>query len=96
MELTDPTVAIILYLALVNFVSFYLMGSDKKKAINRKRRTPEKTLFLWGIIGGSIGSILGMKTFRHKTRHLSFTLGMPLIFLVETTIAIIYIIPNIF
>ena len=96
MELTDPIILILLYLTPINFISFYLMGSDKRKAINRKRRIPEKTLFMWAIIGGSIGSMIGMKTFRHKTRHLSFTLGMPLIFLVETSIATIYLIPNIF
>ena len=96
MELTDPIIIILLYLAPINIISFYLMGSDKRKAINRKRRIPEKTLFLWAIIGGSIGSMLGMKTFRHKTRHLSFSLGIPLIFLVEATMATMYIIPNLF
>lgn len=96
MELTEPIILIILYLIPVNIISFYLMGSDKRKAINRKRRIPEKTLFLWAIIGGSIGSMLGMKTFRHKTLHLSFTLGMPVIFLIEAGIAITYIIPNLF
>lgn len=76
-----------IYVVSVNLVSLYLMRSDKRKAIKNKRRVPEKTLFLWAIAGGSIGSILGMKRYRHKTRHLSFILGMPLIFLVETTIA---------
>lgn len=62
------------------------MRSDKRKAIKKKRRIPEKTLFLWAIAGGSIGAILGMKRYHHKTRHLSFTLGLPLIFLIEATI----------
>jgi uncharacterized membrane protein YsdA (DUF1294 family) len=59
------------------------MGKDKKKAKKRGSRIREKTLFLWAIIGGSIGSIAGMQHFRHKTRHMSFKIGMPLILLLQ-------------
>jgi uncharacterized membrane protein YsdA (DUF1294 family) len=59
------------------------MGIDKKKAIKKKYRISEKTLFTWAIAGGSIGSIAGMQFFRHKTKHMSFKLGMPLIFVVQ-------------
>lgn len=70
---------IILYVAAVNVVSFLLMGIDKRKAVKRSFRIPESTLFVLAIIGGSIGSIIGMHLFRHKTRHWYFLYGMPVI-----------------
>ena len=70
---------IILYVAAVNVVSFLMMGIDKRKAIKRAFRIPESTLFVLAIIGGSIGSIIGMHLFRHKTRHWYFLYGMPVI-----------------
>ena len=68
-----------LYLILVNAVGFLLMTADKIKAKKNLWRIPEATLFLVAAVGGSIGSLLGMYTFRHKTKHIKFTLGMPLI-----------------
>ena len=59
------------------------MGIDKRKAIKRAFRIPEATLFLIAILGGSIGSILGMYTFRHKTRHWYFVVGMPAILILQ-------------
>ena len=70
---------IILYVAAVNVVSFLMMGIDKRKAVKRAFRIPESTLFVLAIIGGSIGSIIGMHLFRHKTRHWYFLYGMPVI-----------------
>ena len=67
------------YLVIVNILGFALMGIDKKKAEKNKWRIPEKTLFIVAAIGGSVGSILGMKVFRHKTKHTKFTVGMPAI-----------------
>ncbi|MEA1984415.1 MAG: DUF1294 domain-containing protein [Euryarchaeota archaeon] len=74
---------VIMYLLAVNIVSFYLMGSDKRRARKGKYRIPERTLFFWATIGGSVGSIVGMQLFRHKTRHLSFRVWMPAILVVE-------------
>ena len=71
------------YIAFVNTISFALMGLDKKKARDQKYRIPEKTLFIWVIVGGSLGGFLGMKLFRHKTQHLQFKYGFPLILLVH-------------
>lgn len=71
----------ICYLLIVNIVAFFLMGIDKKKAQTGVWRIPEKTLFLSAILGGGIGAIAGMQLFRHKTRHRSFVIGMPLILL---------------
>ena len=59
------------------------MAIDKQKAKLRQWRISEKTLFILALIGGSIGGILGMYTFRHKTKHLKFTLGFPIIFLFQ-------------
>ncbi|MGN1205050.1 MAG: DUF1294 domain-containing protein [Lachnospiraceae bacterium] len=71
------------YFVFVNLLGFALMGIDKKKAIKGAFRIPEATLFMVAIIGGSIGSILGMYTFRHKTRHLQFVYGMPAILIIQ-------------
>lgn len=69
----------LLWLLVWNFVAFALMGVDKAKARRGRWRIPEKTLFLSAILGGSVGAMLGMSLFRHKTQHRSFRLGMPLI-----------------
>lgn len=71
------------YIVFVNAISFALMGLDKKKARGQKYRIPEKTLFMWVIAGGSLGGFLGMKLFRHKTQHLQFKYGFPLILLIH-------------
>lgn len=71
------------YLTVVNIISFSLMGLDKKKAARQKYRIPEKQLFIWVIIGGSLGGVLGMQIFRHKTKHPQFKYGFPLILLVH-------------
>ena len=74
---------ILYYLIAVNIVGFIAMFADKRKAKKHMRRIPEKTLFLLAFIGGSIGSILGMYIFRHKTKHMSFVIGMPAILIVQ-------------
>lgn len=79
---------ILIYFIIMNLIAFSLMGIDKYKAIHHKWRIPEKTLFMSAIIGGSIGSILGMYTFRHKTKHTTFVVGMPAIFIIQLAILI--------
>ncbi len=79
---------IVIYLMVVNAIGFLAMGIDKFKARNRIWRTKEKTLFLISIFGGSIGSIIGMYTFRHKTKHNSFVIGMPIILIAQICILI--------
>ena len=71
------------YFAAINLIGFALMGIDKYKAKKRAFRIPEATLFIVAIIGGSIGSIIGMYTFRHKTKHRSFVYGMPFILILQ-------------
>lgn len=80
------TLAILIYLVIMNIIGFTIMGIDKSRAKRGAWRIPEKTLFLIAILGGSIGSILGMKQFRHKTKHKTFTIGMPAILIVQAAI----------
>lgn len=78
-----PHMIFLSYLILINLAAFFLMGLDKAKARRRKWRIPERTLFLSAILGGSVGSILGMQLFRHKTKHASFVIGMPCILIIQ-------------
>lgn len=74
---------LLIYFILVNTFSFLLMGIDKYKARKNKWRIKESTLFLSSVIGGSLGSLLGMFFFHHKTKHKKFVLGMPCILLIH-------------
>ena len=76
------------YLILINLVSFAMMGIDKRRAEKKLWRIPESSLFIIAIIGGSIGSIIGMRVFHHKTRHWYFVYGMPLILLLQILLII--------
>ena len=76
------------YLLLVNLAGFLLMGLDKRRARRGAWRISEKALFLPAVLGGSLGSIVGMRTFRHKTKHWYFVIGMPLILVCQAALAI--------
>lgn len=77
------------YLFLVNALGFILMLVDKWKAKKNKWRIPEKTLMTVAVVGGSIGSLLGMYTFRHKTQHSKFTIGIPFILALQIVLAVL-------
>ena len=77
------------YLVLVNAAAFILMLTDKQKARRGSWRIPERTLIGVAAIGGSIGAMMGMYLFRHKTRHLKFSLGLPLILAVQICLFIL-------
>lgn len=81
------TKLILLYLLIINALSFLLMLADKRKAQKNLWRIPERTLFTAALFGGSIGSLLGMYCFRHKTKHWYFVLGMPAILLGQLALA---------
>lgn len=66
------------YLVLMSIIGFSLMGIDKRKAMNKAFRIPEKTLILAALLGGGVGSLLGMNLFRHKTKHIKFRVLFPL------------------
>ncbi len=76
------------YLIAINILSFVLMGLDKSKARRGAWRVPEKTLFLAAVVGGSVGAIAGMYVFRHKTKHLRFVIGLPVILLLQLLAAL--------
>ena len=82
---------LLIYLLIVNAVGFILMLVDKIKAKKNRWRIPEATLFLVAVIGGSLGSLLGMYIFRHKTKHFQFVLGIPLILAVQIVTVILII-----
>lgn len=77
-----------LYLTVVNLTGFAVMGIDKRKAVRHLWRVRESTLFLIALLGGSVGSILGMRMFRHKTRHWYFVYGMPAILVLQILLAV--------
>lgn len=82
---------LLVYLLLINAVGFVLMLVDKQKAKRGAWRIPEATLMGVAAIGGSIGSLIGMYTFRHKTKHLKFTIGIPVILVLQIAAAIFLI-----
>ena len=75
-----------LYLLLVNGTAFLLMGIDKGRAKREAWRVSEKALFLPTVLGGALGGILGMRLFRHKTKHWYFRFGFPLLLIVQLTL----------
>lgn len=78
---------IILYILLINLIAFALMGIDKRRAVRHTWRISEKTLFLSALFGGSLGALLGMRAFRHKTRHWYFVYGIPAILILQLGLA---------
>ncbi|MBE5854979.1 MAG: DUF1294 domain-containing protein [Lachnospiraceae bacterium] len=72
-------------------MGFAFMGIDKWKAKKRAWRIPESTLFLVALLGGALGSLIGMYTFRHKTRHASFVWGMPIILVLHILVLVFII-----
>ena len=72
-----------IYLLIVNALGFVLMLVDKYKAKNNLWRIPETTLMGVALIGGSVGSLIGMYTVRHKTKHPKFTVGIPVILVAQ-------------
>lgn len=77
------------YLVIMNAIGFLIMLADKKKAIRGAWRIPERTLMAVAILGGSIGCLLGMNLFRHKTKHLKFTIGIPVILALQVVAGMI-------
>lgn len=78
------------YLLIINIYQFLVMGIDKLLAIKKKNRISEKTLLINSFIGGSIGSLIGMYFFRHKTKKLKFQIHYPL-FLIIHIVLYLYI-----
>lgn len=79
---------VLLYLFLVNAAGFLFMLADKQRARKKQWRIPEATLMGIAAMGGSIGSLLGMYVFRHKTRHPKFYIGIPVLLVLQLCLAI--------
>ncbi len=79
---------ILIYLLIINLIGFYMMWSDKRKAKYGKWRIPEQTLFIVTALGGGIGTISGMYVFRHKTKKLKFTIGLPVLVILEIILVV--------
>ncbi|GIM28141.1 membrane protein [Clostridium polyendosporum] len=77
------------YVALINSIGFSLMYIDKRRAIKKTWRISERQLFLAALLGGSIGSILGMYVFRHKTKHWYFVYGLPVLLIIQVILIIL-------
>lgn len=82
---------LIIYLLIINAVGFALMLIDKWKAKKNRWRIPEATLMGVAAIGGSVGSLIGMYTVRHKTKHVKFVVGIPAILVVQIFAAVFLI-----
>lgn len=86
----DKSNLFIYYLIFINLIAFLSFGLDKYKARTKKWRIPEKSLMTLAIIGGSLGSLIGMHVMRHKTQKKKFTFGIPVILVLQILVAIFY------
>lgn len=89
----SETLVLILVLVLfsMSLFLFILMGVDKRRAKAEKRRVRERTLFLLALLGGALGGVVGMRVFRHKTKHASFVVGMPTLLVLNLALAFLMI-----
>ena len=78
---------LVYYLLGINLLTFFVYGIDKWKAKRDKWRIPEATLLMLAALGGSVGALLGMTVFHHKTKHKKFLIGVPLILLAQLAVA---------
>ena len=86
--MNNLTTIILIYILIINVVTFFVYGIDKYKAKHAKWRIPEATLLLLAAIGGSIGAWCGMKVWHHKTMHKKFKYGVPVIFILQVVLAV--------
>lgn len=86
--LATPAGTLAVWLIAINLVTFAVYGADKRRAQRGAWRVPEKTLFLLPLLGGSVGALLGMRVFRHKTKHWYFVWGVPAILLAQLALAV--------
>lgn len=85
---------VVIYLIIINIVGFLAMYIDKQKAKRGKWRIPENTLLIITVLGGGVGTIAGMYTFRHKTQKPKFTIGLPAILILEIIGALYFVFFN--
>lgn len=83
---------LLIYLLIINAVGIFFMLADKYKAKKKQWRIPEATLMGIASVGGSVGVLIGMYTFRHKTKHAKFYIGVPLLLILQIGLAVLYMI----
>ena len=83
---------VITYFLFINFLGFFIMLIDKQRAIHKEWRIPERTLLGISILGGAIGMLAGISSFKHKTKHKKFTIGVPFILFIQISLLIFYFI----
>ena len=86
-SISEAGLYFLLYLLLINVISYGLFAWDKRRSQQRAGRIRENDLLLSAIIGGSLGALVGMYVFRHKTRHIKFRVGTPLILVLQIILA---------
>ena len=84
-------IIVTVYLIMINLTGFVVMGVDKRRAIQKAWRISEASLFAVALLGGALGCTLGMRHFRHKTKHWYFKYGMPAIFTAQALLGIFVI-----
>ena len=89
MVFNDLELIFLLYLTIINIISFLAMYIDKNKARSKKSRISENTLIILSVIGGAAGSLIGMTMFRHKTSKKKFYIGLPLIYIITQMLIIL-------
>lgn len=87
-QLSDQAVLLVIYLVLINVLSLWMFGIDKYRAKKKKWRIPELSLIMSAALGGGLGAFIGMKLFRHKTKHMKFTILIPLFMFLWTALAV--------
>ena len=85
--LASPAGLLAAWLLVINLTTFAVYGADKRRARRGAWRVPERTLLLLPLLGGSIGALLGMRVFHHKTKHWYFVWGVPAILLAQLALA---------
>ena len=87
-QMSSRALLLVIYLCLVNLLSLWMFGVDKYKAKKKKWRTPELSLIVSAAAGGALGAFIGMKLFRHKTKHMKFQVLVPLFLFLWTALAV--------
>ncbi|WP_318508087.1 DUF1294 domain-containing protein [Bacillus sp. T3] len=82
---------IIWILVIMNVVGFFLMGEDKRRAKKHEYRISERTLWLTAIFGGAFAMTIAMYFFHHKTKHMAFKIGFPLVFIIQAVVSIYFL-----
>lgn len=87
-QMSSRALLLVIYLCLINLLSLWMFGIDKYKAKKKKWRTPELSLIVSAAAGGALGAFIGMKLFRHKTKHMKFQVLVPLFLVLWTALAV--------